>query len=139
MLDILGGATMSPVEAMKVIEALANGIDPETGEALPGHSPLNSPNVIRALFVAGQALEKAVKRSEPDSFLPANAGRSWSSEEDQALLDMFNSGAPVNELAAKHGRTQGAIASRLARLGRINDRAEIHGSAGHIIGPAAVR
>ncbi len=35
---------------LKVIEALANGIDPLTGEALPEESPYNSPEIIRALF-----------------------------------------------------------------------------------------
>ncbi|MGV3001488.1 hypothetical protein [Vibrio sp. E150_018] len=35
---------------LKVIEALANGINPLTAEALPKESPYNSPEIIRALF-----------------------------------------------------------------------------------------
>lgn len=120
---------MSPHEARKIIELLANGIDPETGEIMPADSALNRPQVIRALHVAGIALEKAVKRAERDNALPENAGRSWSDEEDQMLLASFDSGAPVMKIAAKHGRTQGAIASRLVRLGRIKERAALYAAA----------
>jgi hypothetical protein len=41
---------MFPLEAKEIIEALANGINPETGEILPAQSNFNSPQVIRALF-----------------------------------------------------------------------------------------
>lgn len=125
---------MSPLEAKKIIEALANGIDPETGEVLPAQGTFNSPQVIRALFVAGKALEKAAKRAERDNSLPGNAGRSWSDEEDKELLAIFDSGTPVKAIAEKHGRTQGAIAARLVRLGKIKDRAAVYAGA-HPINP----
>ena len=115
---------MSPFEAKEIIEALANGINPETGEILPAQSNFNSPQVIRALFAATKALERAVKRAERNDTLPTNAGRSWSEIEDKELLASFDAGAPVKKIAAKHGRTLGAIASRLVRLGRINDRSD---------------
>ncbi|ACV36796.1 conserved hypothetical protein [Candidatus Accumulibacter phosphatis] len=67
---------MSPLEAKRIVEALASGIDPETGEVLPAQSTFNSPQVIRALFVAGKALDRAAKRAERDNSLPGNAGRS---------------------------------------------------------------
>jgi hypothetical protein len=121
--------TMSPLEAKKIIDALANGIDPDTGEILPAQSTFNSPQVIRALFVAGNALVRAAKRADRDNSLPNNAGRSWSDVEDKELLVIFDAGTPVKEIAVKHGRTLGAIASRLVRLGRINDRAEINAGA----------
>lgn len=115
---------MSPHEAKKIIDALANGIDPETGEILHKQSTLNRPHVIRALFVALKALESAEKRANRDSSLPENVGRSWSEAEDKELLVIFDVGTPIKEIAAKHGRTQGAITSRLFRLGRMKDRAE---------------
>lgn len=117
---------MSPLEAQKIIESLANGIDPETGEILPTQSIFNSPQVIRALFVAVKALEKAARRAERDSSIPGNAGRPWSDEEDKELLATFDGGTPVRAIAASHGRTQGAIAARLVRLGIIKDRAEVY-------------
>lgn len=116
---------MSPLEAKKIIDALANGVDPETGEILPAQSTFNNPQVIRALFVAVKALDRAAKRAERDSSLPSNAGRPWPETEDKELLAIFDAGTPVKEIAAKHDRTQGAIASRLVRLGRIKDRADV--------------
>jgi len=130
---------MSPLEAKKIVDALANGIDPETGEVLPAQSTFNSPQVIRALYVAAKALDRAAKRAERDNSLPDNAGRSWSNEEDKQLLAIFDSGTPVKAIATKHGRTQGAIAARLVRLGRIKDRAEIYASAPPINLPDAMR
>jgi len=130
---------MSPLEAKRVVEALASGINPETGEVLPAQSTFNSPQVIRALFVAGKALDRAAKRAERDNSLPGNAARSWSDEEDKELLGLFDSGAPVKSIAAKHGRTQGAIAARLVRLGRIKDRAEVYAEAQLIDPPDAAR
>ena len=119
---------MSPLEAKKIIDALANGVDPETGEILPAQSTFNNPQVIRALFVSLKALDKAAKRVERDSSLPDNAGRSWPDTEDKELLASFDAGTPVKEIAAQHGRTQGAIAARLIRLGKIKDRAEVYNS-----------
>ncbi len=117
---------MSPLEAKSIIEALANGINPETGEILPAQSTFNNPSVIRALFVAVKALDSAEKRAERARALPDNAGRSWSENEDQELLALFDSSVPIKDIAQKHGRTQGAIASRLVRLGRIKERADAH-------------
>lgn len=117
---------MSPLDAKKIIDALANGVDPETGEILPAQSTFNNPQVIRALFVALKALDGAARRAERNSSLPGNAGRSWQETEDKDLLASFDAGVPIKEIAAKHGRTQGAIAARLVRLGRIKDRAEVN-------------
>ncbi len=116
---------MLSLEAKKIIDALANGIDPETGEILPSQSTFNSPQVIRALFVAVSALERAIRLADRDNSLPKNAGRSWSDEEDKQLLVMFDSGTPVKEIAARHGRTLGAITSRLVRLGKIKGSTEV--------------
>ncbi|MGD9760279.1 MAG: hypothetical protein AB7U71_22510 [Comamonas sp.] len=119
---------MTPLEAKNVIDALANGIDPETGEMLPSQTPFNNPSVIRALFVAVKALESAAKRVERDASLPGNAGRSWNEIEDKALLEHFDAGTSIKEIAGKHARTEGAIAARLVRLGRIKDRSEAYPS-----------
>ncbi len=119
---------MLPLEAKKIIDAIANGIDPETGEILPSQSTLNSPQVIRALFVAVSALERAIRLADRDNSLPKNAGRSWSDEEDKQLLVIFDSGTPVKEIAARHGRTLGAITSRLVRLGKIKGSTEVRAS-----------
>lgn len=111
---------MTPTEAKQIIEALAGGVDPATGEVLPEDSPLSSPHVIRALFIAAKALEMtATKPARPAAAAPGNAGKGWTADEDRRLLAAFDGGAPVAELARMHGRTTGAIDSRLIRLGRM--------------------
>ncbi|WP_230854109.1 hypothetical protein [Vibrio campbellii] len=45
----------------KVIEALANGTNPITGEALPSESLYNEPIVIRAMFAVLQDLKQSSK------------------------------------------------------------------------------
>jgi hypothetical protein len=120
---------MFPLEAKKIIDALANGIDPETGEILPAQSTFNNPQVIRALFAAVKALDNAAKRVQRESSLPGNAGLSWSETEDKELLTIFDAGVPVKEIAMKHARTQGAITSRLVHLGKIKDRTDVNSRA----------
>lgn len=116
---------MSPLEAKKIIDTLAGGVDPDTGEILAAEGTLSRPRVIRALFAAATALDAAAKRADRKRALPDNAGRAWSAEEDKELAALFDARLPVKEIAARHGRTVGAIASRLVRLERINDRASI--------------
>lgn len=110
---------MTPAEAKQIIEVLAGGVDPATGEVLSDNSPLSSPPVIRALFIAAKALEAMAKGARPVSAAPGNAGKSWAEDEDQRLLAAFDAGTPAAELARTHQRTTGAINSRLIRLGRL--------------------
>jgi DNA-directed RNA polymerase specialized sigma24 family protein len=117
---------MSPHQAKVTIEALANGIDPETGEVLNEQSIFNNPLVIRALFMAIKALDQVAKREERQTSLPANIGKAWSESENKELLAKFDGGLSVKEIAAELGRTKGAITSRLSRSGRLPDRGEPH-------------
>jgi hypothetical protein len=111
---------MTPAEAKQIIEVLAGGVDPATGEVLADDSPLSSPHVIRALFLAAKALElMAAKAARPAAAAPGNAGKAWTEGEDQRLVAAFDAGTPVAELARTHERTTGAINSRLIRLGRL--------------------
>jgi hypothetical protein len=111
---------MTPAEAKQIIEVLAGGVDPATGEVLPDDSPLSSPHVIRALFIAVKALElMAAKPTRPAAAAPGKAGKAWTEDEDQRLVAAFDAGTPVAALARTHERTTGAINSRLIRLGRL--------------------
>ncbi|HET7865700.1 MAG TPA: hypothetical protein VFL86_14955 [Burkholderiaceae bacterium] len=119
---------MSPYDARRIVDALARGIDPETGEVLPDDHLLQFPHVIRALFMASRALEalegKGGGSREANERLP-NTGVAWTAAEEARLLAAFDAGATVDELAQSHGRTKGGIAARLVRLGRISERSEV--------------
>ena len=113
---------MTPAEAKQIIEVLAGGVDPATGEVMPDDSPLNDQHVIRALFIAAKALELMSNKATRSAATPGNAGKSWSDEEDQRLVAAFDTGTPVTALARAHERTSGAITSRLIKLGRLQVR-----------------
>lgn len=48
-----------------------------------------------------------------------NAGASWTEEEDNSLIGEFQSGMEISEIAKAHGRTNGAIRSRLKKYAYI--------------------
>jgi len=113
---------MDYVAARHILEALADGLDPTTGEALPPGSPIASPDVAPAFQAALEALDYRIKRQERETELPSNAGKSWSPDEDRALAAAFDSRLPISEIAKRFSRTEGSIASRLVRIGKVADR-----------------
>lgn len=108
---------MDTSEALPVIESLASGNDPVSGERFPDESPLHDPFVIRALFTALRALERPGKEIAPSRL--GRAGESWSDAEDEQVIRKFRAGITFNEIARSHQRSRGAIVSRLVRLGEI--------------------
>ena len=51
--------------------------------------------------------------------LPRNAGKPWTHEEDDRLLQAFDGGATVDALTAAHERTRAGIEARLVKHGRL--------------------
>mgnify|MGYP001764412718 FL=1 len=110
---------MDDVKAAEILKSLAAGMDPAGGHPLTSIAPLQSPDVVRALFLAADSLEMRVRQSRRQSTLPRNAGKPWVAEEDQRLLAEFDSGTRVDELAARHERTRAGIEARLVKHGRL--------------------
>jgi hypothetical protein len=113
---------MDLASARRIVEALADGVDPRTGEVLNPGSPLESADVVRALHVALAAIDNQVRNRERVSALASNAGKPWDDEDDRELAELFDSGRPVADIATVFQRTHGSIASRLVRLGKARDR-----------------
>jgi hypothetical protein len=105
--------------AREIIDTLAQGIHPVTGQAMPEDSPYNAPPVIRALFAVSQALDGAAtgRLRRPRGELPPNTGKPWSASDDEQLRIGFDAGTPTRDLAAALGRTRWAVESRLVKLG----------------------
>ena len=95
-------------KAKEILQLLADGVDPTTGELLPDESPYNKPEVIRALF--------AVLSPSPHTKQPANAGKPWDDAEDDKLRQEFAAGLRVSAIAKEHGRSRGAVTSRIKHL-----------------------
>ncbi len=113
---------METSEAIRILQALAEGVDPSTGEVFPPGSPYQNPQVIRALFFALRALEGKRENRQSRRNLPENAGKAWDASEDELLCKRFDAGASVGEMARERRRTEGAIRARLVRLGKIDAR-----------------
>lgn len=110
---------MDILQALQTVRSLAEGIDPVTGELFPDDSPYQHPCVIRSLYEAVKALERAEERQRRERRLPGNTGRPWSDEEDKLLIAHFDTAMSVKELAQQHHRTEGAIQARLEKLDKL--------------------
>lgn len=105
--------------ALPIVKALADGVNPVTGEQYPENSPYAEPRALRALFSAVDLMQREVERARRRERLPANFGKPWKEGEDSAIVTSFDSGVAIAELARKHARTQGSIRLRLEKLGKL--------------------
>lgn len=130
-----------------VLESLARGVDPHNNQELTESSALlvlQRPTIIRTLFLAAKAMAGAqqatkhaphhdaaavgVETAAPTA-VPTTvpmAGKQWNAAEDVRLVRKFNAGSSIKQLAQVHGRTERAIAARLVRLGRIDERSQAY-------------
>jgi hypothetical protein len=111
---------MDSARALAVVRSLANGVDPESGEVFGAESPYQRPQVVRALYAAANALERQERYDRRRTQMPVKTGEPWSEDEDRKLLAAFDAGRALQELAAAHERTMGAVRARLLKYGRIN-------------------
>ena len=112
---------MEKQTALHIVQALAQGIDPHTGETFAADSPYQHPDTVRALFEAAQALAgSSTERPRPARATLENAGKPWSDEEDQSLIDAFDAGKRIPELAEQYRRSRAAIQARLVLLGKLD-------------------
>jgi hypothetical protein len=102
-------------KALEIVRALADGIDPNTGETFPEGTPYQHPQVIRALMTAVQALDQQLT-DQSHIHSPVRAGKPWDRAEDEQLARDFEAGATVVQLAKRHERTLGSIRSRIEKL-----------------------
>lgn len=96
-------------QTIEILESLANGIDPVTRTPIPAGSTVQHPAILRALFNAVTELKISMARG--------NQGNKWTNTEEEQLKQHFNDGKRIIEMARIHGRTTGAIRSRLIKIG----------------------
>ena len=110
---------MDDSKAAQILKSLATGVDEGDGASVAAGSLLQSPDVVRALFLAAETLEARVRLARRNTNLPRNAGKPWSKEEDDRLLAGFDGGIAVEALATAHERTRAGIEARLVKHGRL--------------------
>lgn len=116
---------MEKEQALKILNALANGVHPATGEVYAADSAYQHPDTVRALFQAVRAVEGGRTDSHPaperkTGEMPANTFVRWTAQEEERLAAGFDSGRTPAELAKLHNRTRNAIEARLLKMGKID-------------------
>ena len=123
---------MEKEQTLRILNALANGVHPATGEKFAADSPYQHPDTVRALFEAMRVVEGNTTTARVPASTPASvperrpvppqtgSGSRWSSEEEQRLASAFDAGRTVDELARAHGRSRAGIEARLVRLGKMD-------------------
>lgn len=119
---------MNPEKAIFIIETLANGIDPISGEILPERSPYNNVEVVRALhfaakhIVAPKKAKKTVQEKQNENIskgLPKNFGLAWDEQSKKFAVDEYDAGRPIEIIAGSLARKPGSIISLLLKEGII--------------------
>ena len=107
---------MAIQDALKIMRALANGANPETGEALEADSICRKPGIVKAL---NKSIAALVAAQERERVRPKNAFRTWTRAEDAQVCEAVRKGIPLDEIAKAHNRTVASIVVRLVKLGKI--------------------
>lgn len=109
---------MERQQALKILNALANGVHPSTGEVFAADSPYQHPDIVRALFEAVRCLGSDFSKSSTEK--PSTTFVRWTPEEEERLAQGFDAGKTTAELAKLHDRSRTAIEARLLKLGKID-------------------
>lgn len=128
---------MDSVAVLKIIKALAEGVDPTTGEILAEDHFLRDSNTVEALLVAHSLLKNSPPEEVLDQVIeihesdtqnnaksdlarhirrPTNDGKRWTEPMDSELVAMFRQGITLNEMALKLKRFPGGVAGRVKQL-----------------------
>jgi hypothetical protein len=110
---------MDAEKALIILSALANGVDPNTGEIFDVNGPYQTADVIRALYFGVSAVKALVPRPKRAKNSSPRAGVPWTDAEDQQLLTHFNEGLDLAAIAVRHGRTVAGVQARLERQGHL--------------------
>ncbi|WP_425267209.1 hypothetical protein [Buttiauxella warmboldiae] len=115
-----------------ILRALANGVNPDTGELLSRSSVAQTPEMIRMLFtLAEELVDVSAKIKKTKLSLherqqkniaegkPAKSYFPWSNEEKLQLAEGYTAGKTVEALSLELGRSGRAVAIQLEKLGLI--------------------
>ncbi|WP_395402122.1 hypothetical protein ACHMW6_28830 [Pseudoduganella sp. UC29_106] len=108
---------MKPTLVHDIIEKLALGVDPVTDSPLHNESIFHHPTVIRALFLAKDAVKL-------QNHAQSSAWKKWEEDDRLKLLALFRQEVPIRDIAHQLGRSTGGVIAKLVREGALKDRDE---------------
>ena len=115
---------MDQEKAYSIIDALANGINPNTGEFFPEDSPYNNPDVIRALFCVlrnkptQKKQKKSLEEKQQDNIskgFPKNYGLPWTDESVEYVISQYQTNTPIDVIAQEVARKPNSIIGLLKK------------------------
>lgn len=111
---------MTNETAREILQIMAKGIDPITGEILPDDHLCNYPEVARALCLAIQSMSP----DSPINDLPVNkkngklnAGRPWTKEDIRELEQLQRAGTSMETICQQLQRRERGVQKQLEYLG----------------------
>jgi hypothetical protein len=109
-------------ESIRLLKLLAEGQHPGTGQRIAETDVIKTAKVQQKLFeLIGLMIAVDGDVAPPEyTTPPAKAGSSWSQEEDKRLRVEYQRGDSIEVIAQTHGRSHGAIQSRLIKFGLID-------------------
>jgi hypothetical protein len=81
---------MDITRAKELLEGLADGVNPLTGEVLSRDDSCNQVEIVRALNTILRHLEDVLTVTNKTE--PENAGKPWTNEEEKRLRELYSSG-----------------------------------------------
>ena len=118
---------MEREQTLRILNALASGVHPATGEQFAADSPYQHPDTVRALYESIRVLQGAPASNTGRDQKPASGlsitGNRWTPEEEERLAVAFDSGKSVDEIVRVHNRSRAAIEARLVKLGKLDPSA----------------
>lgn len=111
---------MEKQHALKILNSLANGVHPATGEVFAPDSPYQHPDTVRALFEAIRSIDGATAAGPEPQKKPTATFVRWTADEEERLVAGFDAGKSTTDLAQLHNRSLAGIEARLLKLGKID-------------------
>ena len=108
--------------AKEILETLADGVNPMTGEVLPNYDSCNQVEIVRAIHTVLKYLNIEPAKTKQSQL--ENAGKPWTRADEEILCRMFDTGCSGEVICNHFQRSHGAIAAKLVKLGKISERRE---------------
>ncbi len=103
------------IEAIYDLQNILTGINPITGEDLPEDHTLREPFLNQAFKTAIWSLKRQMARRKEKAAM-SRSGERWSEKEIETLLEEFDSGLSIPEIAQKHRRGCLSVMIRIKRF-----------------------